>query len=137
MDEYTALASIYDEFMDNIDYEVWGERISEILSQEGIKDGLVLDLGCGTGIITEFLAAKGYDMTGVDSSEEMLQKAMDKLMEGRTSFIIAHRLSTIKNADLILVMNEGNVIEQGTHEELIKKDGFYANLYNSQFESIE
>ena len=67
-------------------------------------------------------------------TEELVQKAMDKLMEGRTSFIIAHRLSTIKNADLILVMNEGNIIEQGTHEELMKKNGFYADLYNSQFE---
>ena len=67
-------------------------------------------------------------------TEELVQKAMDKLTEGRTSFIIAHRLSTIKNADLILVMNEGNIVEQGTHEELIKKNGFYANLYNSQFE---
>ncbi len=67
-------------------------------------------------------------------TEELVQKAMDKLIEGRTSFIIAHRLSTIKNADLILVMNEGNIIEQGTHEELMKKNGFYAELYNSQFE---
>ena len=66
-------------------------------------------------------------------TEELVQKAMDKLMQGRTSFIIAHRLSTIKNADLILVMNEGNIIEQGTHDELMKKDGFYAGLYNSQF----
>ena len=70
-------------------------------------------------------------------TEELVQKAMDKLTEGRTSFIIAHRLSTIKNADLILVMNEGNIIEQGKHEELIERDGFYANLYNSQFESFE
>ena len=69
-------------------------------------------------------------------TEELVQEAMDKLAEGRTSFIIAHRLSTIKNADLILVLNEGNVVEQGTHEELLKKNGFYANLYNSQFESI-
>lgn len=67
-------------------------------------------------------------------TEELVQKAMDKLTEGRTSFIIAHRLSTIKNADLILVMNEGNIIEQGTHDELLKKKGFYANLYNSQFQ---
>ena len=67
-------------------------------------------------------------------TEELVQKAMDKLTEGRTSFIIAHRLSTIKNADLILVMNEGNIIEQGNHEELLKKNGFYATLYNSQFE---
>ena len=67
-------------------------------------------------------------------TEELVQKAMDKLMEGKTSFIIAHRLSTIKNADLILVMNEGNIVEQGTHEELLAKNGFYAKLYNSQFQ---
>ena len=67
-------------------------------------------------------------------TEELVQKAMDKLTEGRTSFIIAHRLSTIKNADIILVMNDGNIIEQGNHEELMKKDSFYAKLYNSQFE---
>lgn len=67
-------------------------------------------------------------------TEEIVQKAMDKLMEGKTSFIIAHRLSTIKNADLILVMNEGNIIEQGNHEELMKKKGFYSELYNSQFQ---
>ena len=58
---------------------------------------------------------------------------MDKLTEGKTSFIIAHRLSTIRNADMILVMNEGNIVEQGTHEELIAINGFYADLYNSQF----
>ncbi len=67
-------------------------------------------------------------------TEELVQKAMDKLTEGRTSFIIAHRLSTIKNADLILVMQEGNIVEQGTHKELMNKNGFYADLYNSQFE---
>lgn len=67
-------------------------------------------------------------------TEELVQKAMDKLMENKTSFIIAHRLSTIKNADLILVMKDGNIIEQGDHNELMKKNGFYANLYNSQFE---
>jgi ATP-binding cassette, subfamily B, multidrug efflux pump len=70
-------------------------------------------------------------------TEELVQKAMDKLTHNRTSFIIAHRLSTIKNANLILVMNEGNIIEQGTHEELIKKNGFYADLYNSQFSKID
>lgn len=68
-------------------------------------------------------------------TEELIQKAMDKLMEGRTSFVIAHRLSTIRNADLILVMKDGNIIEQGNHNELMTQNGFYADLYNSQFVS--
>ena len=73
--------------------------------------------------------------SSVDTRTEiMIQKAMDSLMKGRTSFIIAHRLSTIRDADLILVMNEGDIVEQGNHEELLAKGGFYANLYNSQFE---
>ena len=74
--------------------------------------------------------------SSVDTRTEILiQKAMDHLMEGRTSFVIAHRLSTIKNADTILVMKDGDIIEQGNHEELLAKGGFYANLYNSQFRS--
>ena len=73
--------------------------------------------------------------SSIDTRTEMqIQSAMDNLMKGRTSFIIAHRLSTIKNADLILVMNHGDIVEQGTHEELLQKNGFYAGLYNSQFE---
>ena len=73
--------------------------------------------------------------SSIDTRTEIeIQKAMDNLMEGRTSFIIAHRLSTIKNADLILVMNHGDIVEQGTHEKLLEKGGFYAELYNSQFE---
>ncbi len=72
--------------------------------------------------------------SSVDTRTEILiQKAMERLMKGRTSFVIAHRLSTIKEADLILVMNEGNIVEQGTHKELLAANGFYANLYNSQF----
>ena len=67
-------------------------------------------------------------------TETRIQKAMDNLTKGRTSFIIAHRLSTIRNADLILVMKDGDIIEQGNHEELLAKNGFYAELYNSQFE---
>ncbi len=70
-------------------------------------------------------------------TEELIQEAMDKLMKGRTSFVIAHRLSTIKNADLILVMKDGDIIEQGNHDELIALDGFYAELYNSQFDKID
>ena len=76
--------------------------------------------------------------SSIDTRTEIqIQAAMDHLMEGRTSFIIAHRLSTIKNADLILVMNHGDIVEQGTHEDLLEKGGFYADLYNSQFEVEE
>ncbi len=72
--------------------------------------------------------------SNVDTRTEMnIQKAMNKLMAGRTSFVIAHRLSTIRDADLILVMNKGTIIEQGTHEELLRQNGFYADLYYSQF----
>ena len=75
--------------------------------------------------------------SSVDTRTEIrIQKAMDNLMRGRTSFIIAHRLSTIRNADLILVMNNGDIVEQGTHDELLTKNGFYADLYNSQFEDV-
>ena len=74
--------------------------------------------------------------SSVDTRTEVrIQKAMDNLMKGRTSFVIAHRLSTIKDADLILVMKDGDIIEQGNHEELLSKKGFYADLYNSQFEN--
>ena len=66
-------------------------------------------------------------------TETLIQSAMDELMKGRTSFVIAHRLSTIRNADLILVLNHGDIIESGNHESLMKQNGFYANLYNSQF----
>ena len=73
--------------------------------------------------------------SSVDTRTEVLiQQAMDRLMQGRTSFIIAHRLSTVRNADLILVMRDGDIVEQGTHTELLARNGFYAELYNSQFE---
>ena len=73
--------------------------------------------------------------SSVDTRTELItQQAMDRLTEQRTSFVIAHRLSTIKNADLILVMQDGDIVEQGTHETLLAKGGFYAALYNSQFE---
>ena len=74
--------------------------------------------------------------SSVDTRTEVLiQKAMDNLMKGRTSFIIAHRLSTIREADLILCLKDGDIVEQGTHQELMEKNGFYAELYNSQFEA--
>ena len=76
--------------------------------------------------------------SSIDTRTEIqIQAAMDNLMKGRTSFVIAHRLSTIKNSDLILVMNQGDIVEQGTHEELLAKGGFYADLYNSQFDEEE
>ena len=76
--------------------------------------------------------------SSVDTRTEILiQKAMDNLMRGRTSFIIAHRLSTIKDSDMILCMDHGDIVEKGTHEELLAKGGFYANLYNSQFSDGE
>jgi ATP-binding cassette subfamily B multidrug efflux pump len=76
--------------------------------------------------------------SSVDTRTEVLiQEAMDALMKGRTSFIIAHRLSTIRNADLILVIREGDIVEQGSHEELMARNGFYADMYNSQFERVE
>ncbi len=72
--------------------------------------------------------------SSVDTRTEVLiQKAMEKLMQGKTSFVIAHRLSTIRDADLILVVKDGNIIEQGNHKTLLKQNGFYAELYNSQF----
>ena len=70
-------------------------------------------------------------------TEERIQRAMDALMQGRTSFVIAHRLSTIRNADMILVLRDGDIVESGTHDELLAKNGFYAELYNSQFEDGE
>lgn len=75
--------------------------------------------------------------SSVDTRTEIqIQNAMDNLMKGRTSFVIAHRLSTIKDADIILVMKDGDIVEQGNHEELLAKGGFYAGLYNSQFEDV-
>ena len=76
--------------------------------------------------------------SSVDTRTEIqIQNAMDNLMKGRTSFVIAHRLSTIKDADVILVMKDGDIVEQGNHEELLAKGGFYADLYNSQFDEAE
>ena len=78
MEAYTGFAQVYDTFMDNVPYEEWADYYKEILREHGIMDGIVLDLGCGTGSMTELLAEQGYDMIGVDNSEEMLDLAMEK-----------------------------------------------------------
>lgn len=78
MDAYTSFAAVYDMFMDNIPYEEWCEYLTSLLQENGVLDGLLLDLGCGTGSLTELLAKKGYDMIGVDISGDMLQLAMEK-----------------------------------------------------------
>ncbi len=109
----------------------------KIEDNESISSGQKQLLTIARGMIenSPFLILDEATSSVDTRTEELVQKAMDKLTEGRTSFIIAHRLSTIKNADLILVMKDGNVIETGTHEELLKKNGFYAELYNSQFQN--
>ena len=80
MEAYTGFAEVYDLFMDNIDYEEWSKYVISLLQEYGIKDGLVLDLGCGTGNVTECLAKAGYEMIGVDMSEDMLNIAMKKVI---------------------------------------------------------
>ena len=111
---------------------------SEVLENDSISAGQRQLLTIARGMIKDapFLILDEATSNVDTRTEELVQSAMDKLMKGRTSFIIAHRLSTIKNADLILVMQNGNIIEQGNHEQLMQKGGFYADLYNSQFENI-
>ena len=109
---------------------------TELSDNDSVSAGQRQLLTIARGILQEapFLILDEATSNVDTRTEELVQKAMDKLTEGKTSFIIAHRLSTIKNADLILVMKDGNIIEQGNHEELMEQKGFYADLYNSQFE---
>ena len=109
---------------------------STVSENEAISSGQKQLITIARGMIEDgpFLILDEATSNVDTRTEELVQKAMDKLMQGRTSFIIAHRLSTIKNADLILVMKDGNIVEQGGHDELMKKGGFYSELYNSQFE---
>ena len=109
----------------------------KIEDNESISSGQKQLLTIARGMIEDspFLILDEATSSVDTRTEELVQKAMDKLTEGRTSFIIAHRLSTIKNADIILVMKDGNIIETGSHDELMKKNGFYAELYNSQFQN--
>ena len=115
-----------------------GDLNYEIKDNDTISQGQKQLLTIARGMIEDapFLILDEATSNVDTRTEELVQKAMDKLTEGRTSFIIAHRLSTIKNADLILVMDQGNIIEQGNHEKLMKKKGFYAELYNSQFDTL-
>ena len=108
---------------------------TKISESDGISAGQKQLITIARGMVEDapFLILDEATSNVDTRTEETVQDAMDKLMEGRTSFIIAHRLSTIKNADLILVMKEGNIIESGNHNQLMKQNGFYADLYNSQF----
>ena len=116
----TTLPKGYDTYLDDSVTLSVGQKQLLTIARALLKDAPLLILDEAT--------------SSVDTrTEELIQKAMDKLMEGQTSFVIAHRLSTIRNADLILVMKDGNIIEQGNHDELMAADGFYADLYNSQF----
>ena len=118
-----TLPNGYDSVLKDAEELSVGERQLLTIARALLKDAPMLILDEAT--------------SSVDTrTEELIQKAMDKLMEGRTSFVIAHRLSTIKNADLILVMKDGDIIESGNHETLLEQGGFYADLYNSQFESV-
>lgn len=112
-----------------------GSLDAEVGNNDSISQGQKQLLTIARGMIENapFLILDEATSNVDTRTEELVQKAMDKLCDGKTSFIIAHRLSTIKNADLILVMNDGNIIEQGTHKHLMKQNGFYADLYNSQF----
>ena len=87
MEAYTGFAAVYDIFMDNVPYEEWGEYIHSLLKDRGIEDGILLDLGCGTGTMTEKLADYGYDMIGVDNSEEMLAEAVEKREQSGRSIL--------------------------------------------------
>ena len=87
MEAYTGFAAVYDTFMDNIPYEEWTEYLAELLAEYEVTDGIVLDLGCGTGTLTELLAARGFDMIGVDNSEEMLEIAMEKRAESGSDIL--------------------------------------------------
>ena len=116
----TTLPKGYDTYLDDSVTLSVGQKQLLTIARALLKDAPLLILDEAT--------------SSVDTrTEELIQKAMDKLMEGRTSFVIAHRLSTIRNANLILVMKDGNIIEQGNHDELMAAEGFYADLYNSQF----
>lgn len=119
----SALPNGYDSKLDETLSLSEGQKQQLTIARAMIKDSPLLILDEAT--------------SSIDTRTELqIQKAMDELTKGRTSFVIAHRLSTIKNADIILVMNQGDIVEQGTHKELLAKKGFYAELYNSQFEQV-
>lgn len=123
MDAYTSFAAVYDTFMDNIPYEEWKSYLKELLKEYGVQDGLVLDLGCGTGTMTELLAADGYDMIGVDNSEEMLEIAREKQI--KSGHEILYLLQDMREFELygtvraiVSICDSMNYLED--HEDLVQ-----------------
>lgn len=123
MDAYTSFAAVYDTFMDNIPYEEWKSYLEELLKEYGVQDGLVLDLGCGTGTMTELLAADGYDMIGVDNSEEMLEIAREKQI--KSGHEILYLLQDMREFELygtvraiVSICDSMNYLED--HEDLVQ-----------------
>lgn len=123
MDAYTSFAAVYDTFMDNIPYEEWKSYLEELLKEYGMQDGLVLDLGCGTGTMTELLAADGYDMIGVDNSEEMLEIAREKQI--KSGHEILYLLQDMREFELygtvraiVSICDSMNYLED--HEDLVQ-----------------
>lgn len=134
MEAYTSFAAVYDTFMDNVPYEEWGEYIHGMLCKYGVEDGIVLDLGCGTGTITEILAGYGYDMIGVDNSEDMLELAMEKRIE--SGHDILYLLQDMREFELygtvravVSVCDSVNyVTEPGELEEVFRLVNNYLDL---------
>ena len=123
MDAYSSFASVYDQFMDNVPYEEWAEYLTGLLGEYQVHDGLVLDLGCGTGSLTEILAKKGYDMIGIDNSEDMLQIAMEKRAD--SGLDILYLLQDMREFELygtvaavVSICDSMNYLED--HEDLVQ-----------------
>ena len=136
-DSYHDFADVYDIFMDNIPYDMWTDYIHSLLLEYGIKDGLVLDMGCGTGNVTERLASKGYDMIGIDNSEEMLMVAREKAMESETGASILYLLQDMRDFELygtveaiVCVCDSINYITE--YDDLVKVFSLANNYLESE-----
>ncbi|MBQ0001109.1 MAG: class I SAM-dependent methyltransferase [Clostridiales bacterium] len=131
MEAYSDFAHVYDMFMDNVDYEEWGAYLKERLEEYGVSDGLVLELGCGTGTMTEILAGYGYDMIGVDNAEEMLAEAMEKRVE--SGYDILYLLQDMQDFELYgtvrAIVSVCDCLNYLTEEEDVKQVFRLANNY--------